>query len=290
MLKNEKSVWLFLSPVILILIFVYLVPVTRIFWYSIIEWQGYTPLLSFNGFNNYKEVFLNNYFLRVLSNNLIIMGVSIPLLVLSGLFFSQFIYLKIFGHRIYQYLFFLPVILPTVIAAIIWTFVLRSNGPLNTLLINLKLDFLVVDWFGNSKFALFGLILTLIWKDVGFAIILFLSKLSVIDPFLYDAAKVDGANDFQTLRYITIPQLKDIIQLYIILVVISQLNYLFSYIHIMTRGGPGFNTTVLEYFIYIYGFIYQKMGVAASTSVILFVITFLFVFLYFKFSRSQENE
>ncbi|MCL5072511.1 MAG: sugar ABC transporter permease [Actinobacteria bacterium] len=223
-IKYDKSSWFYLLPAIAIISFIYANPIIRIFWYSLIKWDNLNVTNNFNGFANFADVFSNNYFLQVLFNNLIIIVITIPVIVLFALFCSQFIYLRIFGYKIYQYLFFLPVILPNVVAAIIWTFFLRENGPLNVIFTKLGLDFLVVNWFGNPRFSIYGLILTIIWKDVGFAIVLFLAKLSGADPSLYDAAKVDGANDLQTLRYITIPQLKSVIQLYIILAIIGKKN------------------------------------------------------------------
>jgi len=287
--KHDKSAFFYLLPAIIIILFIYGNPLIRIFWYSLIKWDGLLPTKEFSGSINFLEVLTNKYFLQILFNNLIIIVVTIPIVVLFAIFCCQFIYLRVFGYRIYQYLFFLPVILPNVVAAIIWTFFFHETGPINTLFTKIGLDFLVVNWFGNPRFSLYGLIITIIWKEVGFAIVLFLARLSSVDPYLYDAAKVDGANDFQTLRYITIPQLKSVIQLYVILEIIGLLNFLFSYIFVMTRGGPGFSSTVLEYFVYIFAFTYKKIGPANAVALILFVITFIFVLIYLRFSKSSEE-
>lgn len=288
-IKYDKSSWLYLLPSIIVLLFIYANPLVKIFWYSLIKWNGLQPTTNFSGITNFVDAVCNRYFLQVLYNNLIIMVITIPIVVAFAIFCSQFIYLRIFGYRIYQYLFFLPVIIPNVVAAVIWTFFLHENGPLNIIFTKMGLEFLVVNWFGNPRFSLYGLIITIIWKDVGFAIVLFLARLSGIDPSLYDAAKVDGANDLQTLRYVTIPQLKSVIQLYVVLEIIGLLNFLFSYIDVMTKGGPGYSSTVLEYFIYINAFIFGKLGPANAIAVILFGITLIFVLLYFRFSRGSEE-
>jgi len=288
-IKYDKSSWFYLLPAIIVILFIYANPLVRIFWYSLIKWNGLQPTTNFSGITNFIDAVSNRYFLQVLFNNLIIIIITIPAVVLFAIFCSQFIYLRIFGYRIYQYLFFLPVIIPNVVAAVIWIFFLHESGPLNTIFTRMGLGFLVVNWFGNPRFSLYGLIITMIWKEVGFAIVLFLARLSGVDPSLYDAAKVDGANDLQTLRYITIPQLKSVIQLYVVLEIISLLNFLFSYIFVMTRGGPGYSSTVLEYFIYVFAFTFGKLGPANAIAVILFGITFVFVLLYFRFSKSTEE-
>ena len=287
--RYDRNSWFYLLPTIIIILFIFANPLVKIFWYSLIKWDGLQTTTNFSGITNFAEVLSNRFFLQVLSNNLIIIIITIPTVVLFALFCSQFIYLRIFGYKIYQYLFFLPVIIPNVVAAVIWTFFLNEKGPLNIMLTKMGLDFLVVNWFGNPRFVLYGLIITIIWKEVGFAIVLFLAKLSGVDPSLYDAAKVDGANDLQTLKYVTIPQLKPVIQLYVVLEIIGLLNFLFSYIFVMTRGGPGYSSTVLEYFIYVFAFTFGKLGPANAVAVILFGITFVFVLLYFRFSKSSEE-
>lgn len=285
--KYDKSAFLFLLPAVIIILFIYANPLVKIFWYSVVNWDGLQPTTEFSGASNFITVISNKYFFEILFNNLIVIIITIPAVILFALFCSQFIYLRIFGYKIYQYLFFLPVIIPNVVAAIIWTFFLHPTGPINTIFTKIGLDFLVVDWFGNPRFAIYGLIITIIWKEVGFATILFLARLSGVDPSLYDSAKIDGANDFQTIRYITIPQLKGVIRLFAIIQMIGLLNFLFGYIYIMTRGGPGYSSTLLEYFVYIYAFTFKKLGPANAVAVILFGITFIFVLLYFWLSRSE---
>jgi ABC-type sugar transport system permease subunit len=284
-LKYDKSSWIYIAPVFAFLLFIYGNPLFRIFWYSFITWSGLKPTNEFNGLNSFIDVFTNRHFLQVLFNNLLIIAITIPLVVLLAIFFAQFIYLKIFGYQVYRYLFFLPVIIPNLVVAIVWTYFLHKTGPINSLFNMMGLDFLAADWFGNVRFSIFGLIITLVWKDVGFALILFLSKLSTVDPFLYDAAKVDGVDNFQALRYITVPQLMPVISLYIILDIIDKLNFLFSYIFMMTRGGPGYSSTVLEYLIYSFAFTSKKLGLANSVAVILFVITLILVIFYFIFAK-----
>jgi ABC-type sugar transport system permease subunit len=287
--KYDKNAVFYIAPLFLVILFIYGNSIFRVFWYSAIKWDSIIPTSIFNFPANYLEAFKDRHFIQVLSNNLIIIVLTVFLVTILALFFAQFIYLRIFGYRVYRYLFFLPVIIPNMVVGIVWTFFLHPNGPINTIFSKLGLNFLNVDWLGNIKFSLYGVIITIIWKEVGFALILFLSRLSSVDPQLYDAAKVDGANDFQTLRYITIPQLSAVIKIFIVLEVIGLLNFLFSYIWAMTRGGPGFSSTVMEYYIYALTFVFKKFGTASAMSVILFVITSILIFAYFAFSKNEEG-
>jgi len=285
--KEYRQYFLFLSPAMIILLFIYANSIVRIVWYSVIKWKSFTPLQEVS-YENFYKVFTYPHFLEILKNNFIIIIVTIPVVVIFALFCAQFLYFRVFGYRIYRYLFFLPVILPNVVAAIIWSFILHEFGVVNTIFQKIGLEVLTVNWFGNPKWAIYGLILTIIWKDVGFAIILFLAKLSMVDPQLYDAAKVDGANEIQTIKFITIPQILSVIVLYIILELIGLLNFIFGYVFVMTRGGPGYSTTPLEFLTYLFAFRLHKFGMANASAVILFVITLILVLIYFNSSRKKE--
>ncbi len=289
-LKNNNVSWLYLAPAIALLLFVFGYSIVSIFWFSLVEWNALTPTSIFNNFESFQDFFSYQHILEVFKNNFLIIIITLPIIVLLAVFMSHNIYTKIFGWRIYRYLFFLPVVIPNVVVGIIWAFFLNRSGPINQFLGNIGLDILQVNWFANIRFALYGLIIAIIWKDIGFAIILFLSRLSTVDTFLFDAAKIDGANEFQIIKHITIPQLSSVIKLYVVLGVIHLMNHLFSYVFIMTSGGPGFSSTVLEYFIYLFAFKFKKIGLASAAGVVLFIITLILIVTYFKISGKSEEE
>lgn len=269
--------------------FIYGYSLIKVIWYSLVEWDGFTPTIRFNMFANFRAIVVDPNFLESLKNSMTILIAVIPVLILIAVVATQFLYMGIAGAKIYRILFFLPVVLPVVVVGVVFSFILHNNGPLNQFLCMLKLDFLAVDWFGNQNYAIYALIFIIIWKDIGFAIVLFLARLMNAPLSLYESARIDGANEFQLMWHITIPQLKSVIILYSVLSSIGLLINLFGYIFVTTGGGPGYSTTVLEYFIYLYTFRYGRLGEGSAVAVILFLITVVLSIIYFREYEKEER-
>ncbi|MCG2790614.1 MAG: hypothetical protein L6305_02560, partial [Actinomycetia bacterium] len=184
-MKNRSFVfnnrWFFyVIPTLVITAFIYVNPVLSIILYSLRKWK-YLHMGDFNWFSNYISILSSKHFFESLLNNLIIIVGVIPVVILGGLFFAQFIYLKIFCYKFYSFLFFIPVVLPDIIVAKVLTTLLNKTGPINTILSQIGLGYFVVDWFGNPRFSLLAIILSIIWKSIGFTMILFLARLTTID-------------------------------------------------------------------------------------------------------------
>lgn len=293
-MNNRKSIfssfsYFFILPGLLWVGFVYLYPIVRMIWYSLVNWTYLTPD-GFNWFKNFVDLIKTRYFFTTLSNNLFIIVGVIPVTIAIALFFCQFIYLKIRGYKFYTFIFFIPVVLPDIVVAEIMISFLNKVGPLNTFFTKVGLDFLVVDWLGNPRFSLLAIIISIIWKGIGFAMILFLARLTTVDKSIYESAQIDGATDMQILRYISIPILKNIIQVYIVLQIIGLMSFLFNYVYVMTDGGPGFSSTPLEYFVYINAFKLQDMGKANAAGIFLIFFTMLIVYLFIVIMRKQRRE
>jgi ABC-type sugar transport system permease subunit len=128
-----------------------------------------------------------------------------------------------------------------------------------------------------------------IWKELGFGIILFLARMSSISEELYDAAKLDGAGWWQQMIYVTVPQMTTVIEFYIIVNLITMLSWVFAYVLVMTKGGPGNSTWVLEYFIYQKAFPYSQMQIASAAAVLLLIFALLLMFLQARLRRQVEG-
>ncbi len=287
-IENDVKGYLFLFPVIGLISFIFISPLIRIVWYSFVKWNFF-KITKNPTLNNYVDVITYRHFPTILRNNFLIILVTIPVVIILAVIIAHFMYSKILGAKFYQFLFFIPVVIPDIVVGIIWSFFLHIHGPVNKILNILHLSFLQVDWFGNPASSLWGLIIVLIWREIGFAMILFISRMTTIDPFLYEAAEVDGANDFKKLIHITIPQLRGVISIYVILAIIAFMNKLFSFVYIMTGGGPGHSSNVLEYYIYYSGFILRRFGQANAIAVILFLLTMFFIFVFIKFFKIEKG-
>jgi ABC-type sugar transport system permease subunit len=269
--------------------FIYLNPIIRMFLFSLEGWSYLKPQ-GFNDFRNYLDLLGTGHFYSTMLNNVIIILGVVPITAVIALAFGQAIFSRIPGYKLYTFLFFIPVILPDVVVARVLTEVLNKVGPLNAFFSAIGLDLLAQDWLGAPGLALFSIIVSLIWKNIGFALILFLARLTTIDIGIYEAAEIDGASSTQKYFFITLPLLSSTIAIYIVLQVIGLMAFLFNYIHVMTAGGPGYSSTVLEYFIYLNIFRLQEIGKGSAAGVILIVLTTVFIYYYvFRTSRAERK-
>ena len=279
--------FLYLLPAIVILIFIYLYSFISLFKDSFYNISTKTAV--FVGLRNYINVFGDSLFWDSLLHNLIIIVVTLPVLIIFSILFAVFLYERIKGWKAYRVIVFLPYIFAITVIGIAFSYIFTYKGVLNYILNLLHLKFLALDWLGSPRVAIFTLIFVIIWKELGFGVILLYSRMMSIPEEIYDAAKVDGVSWWQNLRYITIPQLRSIIEFYAVIIVITMLSWIFNYVYVMTSGGPGNSTNVAEYYIYRRAFQYNQMNVANTASVILFIVTLILVFIRFKLERREEE-
>ena len=242
----------------------------------------------FVGLENYKRVLTDGFFYEAIRNNLILIVVVIPLLISLCIVFSSIIYDKVHGAKIFQFIIIIPYILSVTIVGTLFSFLLQKNGIINELLRKIGLDFLALDWLGNSDIAIFTIALIIVWKETGFGTILFLSRLETLLPEHKDAMKVDSANKLQILWNLYLPHLKPIIIFYTILVIILMLSWVFNYVYVMTGGAN--NTLVFELYTYRQLFMYGNRGVGSAASVLLSILIFAAIFFQMKSSASLDTK
>lgn len=263
--NQNFAAWIFILPAILGTFIFIVIPVICSFGLSFADWDLLNPI-KFVGMDNYKLLFKDGLFYKILTNTVVfalstsILGVIIPL-ILASILNS-----KIRGSEFFKTAYFLPFITPMVVIGIIWAWIFDPNiGLLNQVLhIN-------INWLYDSKFALPALIIVSVWKLIGYNMIIFLSSLSSISNSMFEAAKIDGANAFQTFKNVTIPLLSPTIFFVIIITAISSFQ-VFDLIYLMTQGGPFDSTNVLVYAIYKNAFEYFNVGKASAIAYVLFAI------------------
>lgn len=263
--NQNLAAWIFILPAILGTLIFIIIPVLCSFGLSFAKWDLLNPI-EFVGLENYKQLFLDALFYKILLNTVVfalstsILGVIIPLILASIL------NTKIRGSEFYKTAYFLPFITPMVVVGIVWAWIFDPNiGLLNQVLhIN-------INWLYDSKFALPVLIIVSVWKLIGYNMIIFLSSLSSISNSMFEAAKIDGANTIQTFKNVTIPLLSPTIFFVIIITAISSFQ-VFDLIYLMTQGGPFDSTNVLVYAIYKNAFEYFNVGKASAIAYVLFAI------------------
>lgn len=263
--NTQMSALIFLLPALLGTLIFIVIPVICSFGLSFVQWDLLNPI-KFVGFENYREIFHDGLFYKILGNTIVFalstsfFGVIIPLILASIL------NTKIRGSEFFKGAYFLPFITPMVVVGVVWAWIFDPNiGLLNQML------HLHLNWLYDSKLAMPALIAVSVWKLIGYNMIIFLSSLSAISQSLFEAAKIDGANSFQIFKNVTIPMLSPTIFFVVIITAISSFQ-VFDLIYLMTQGGPFDSTNVLVYAIYKNAFEYFNVGKASAIAYVLFVI------------------
>ena len=263
--EQKYAAWLFLLPALAGTLVFIVIPVFCSFGLSFMKWDLLNPV-QFVGFQNYKEIFTEPLFFKILINTIVfaiatsVFGVIIPL-VLACILNS-----KIKAGEFFKTAYFLPFITPMIVIGIIWEWIFDPNIGLLANLLKLH-----INWLYETHFAMPALIIVSVWKLIAYNMVIFLSSLSAISNSLFEAAKIDGANTFQTFKKVTIPLLSPTIFFVVIITAISSFQ-VFDLIYLMTQGGPLDSTNVLVYAIYKNAFEYFNVGKASAIAYVLFVI------------------
>lgn len=263
--KDSSAAWIFILPAVLGTLIFIIIPVICSFGLSFTDWDLLGPV-EFVGLKNYLDLFKEPLFFKILLNTIVfavstsVLGVIIPLLLASVL------NTKIRGSEFYKTAYFLPFITPMIVIGVIWEWIFDPNiGLLNQFL------HLHINWLYDVNFAMPALIIVSVWKLIGYNMIIFLSALSGISQSMFEAAKIDGANPFQTFINVTVPLLSPTIFFVVVITTISSFQ-VFDLIYLMTQGGPLDSTNVLVYAIYKNAFEFFNIGKASAIAYVLFVI------------------
>jgi ABC-type sugar transport system permease subunit len=275
--RAEPIVWI--APAFAVVLFV--------FGYSMFELVKTAS--TYEGawtFENFRLTWSDPTFKTALGHNARLL-LAVPVLVVLSLLLSVLIYEGLRGWRFHRWAIFLPFVLPIPVIGVIFGQLLQFNGLVNQGLRTVGLGGLAQDWLGQPRWALWTMTAVIIWRELGFGVILFLARLLSVSTELFEAARIDGARFFRLHRYITVPQLASVIAFYVVIESITMVSWVFNYVYVMTngQGGPGDATQVTELYIYQSAFQYQSPEIAAAAAAMLFGATLVFIFFFFRIQR-----
>src|SRR5260221_391421 len=274
--SSRLTPYLYVLPLVILLVFVFGYPLVRIFEFSFKLIRGIDG--PWVGLMNYRLILSQDLFWESVRHNLFLL-LAVPVMVIWSLLISIVLYERIKGWKLYRVVLFVPYILAIPIIAVVMKKMFQFSGPVNEVLRWLNLDFLALDWIGSSDVALWTVMLLIIWRESALGIILFLARLLSLDESLIEAAKLEGASLWQRVWYVLVPQMKVVIEFYVVVSVITMLSSVFAYVYIMGggRGGPGTSTMVLE--LYIFNALTKTSlpGIASAVSVLLFLVSLLLI-------------
>lgn len=255
--QTRKKLWclLFIAPQVLFLVLFTLYPIVMSYVYSFFNWNGYGPLNEFVGFANFIETLLDPFFWNAFSNSLVFMFwvvvIQVPLALLIALLLNSD-WLK--GKVFYRTIIFLPVVTTTAVVGLVMRFIFGAyKGLANEVLLIFGLINDPVDWLGSVDTALIIVIAVAIWKSFGMKMIYWLAGIQALPKELFEAAKIDGANQWQLFRFVMVPLLIPVGSVILLLSAINAL-HVFDLVKAMTDGGPAFATDMVDVYIYRYAF------------------------------------
>ncbi|MBA2483495.1 MAG: sugar ABC transporter permease [Nitrosomonas sp.] len=290
--KHENiNAWLFALPALLGLSCFVLFPFLLAVVLSFTNLRLGSPLpTEFVGLTQYQRILTDTAFLHALRNNMLFAMIVVPIQTGFALLLALLINQPLRGMTLFRTLFFMPVVFPLSLVAVVWVllFAPSPQGTLNSILEFITLDaWQPRDFLHNPHWALPAIALTSIWQGVGFQMIILLAALQAIPTELYEAAKVDGANQRQQMLYITLPQLRNAL-IFVVLVTTILTFRLFDQVQIMTQGGPLYTTTTVMYETVNTAFASQQVAKGAAMTVVFFSIVLLFTILQRAFVKHEK--
>ena len=288
--KLNLTPWLFLAvPLVIYLLWV-IGPLFASFYISMTNWDGVDLVPKFTGLDNYIKLFGDPPFQTALLNNLKVLLVFTTIPVIGGLSLAMLLNRTAIGVKLIKALIYSPVVLSFVVIGLIWSWMYHpADGMINSTLRAVGLDSLTQGWLSNPDLTLFSIIAAACWRQIGYVMVLYLAGLTTVDPTLIEAARVDGANKWQQFRHVTLPLLAPITVVVVVITVIDSLRF-FDLVFVMTKGGPGYASTVLANFMYIEAFNNYKYGYGAAIAVVQFLISFVFIIIYLTRVLREEVE
>ncbi len=272
--------WLWIAPAIAVLL--------AIFGYSIVALFGES--LTFQGdwvgLENFGLIFSDPLFTTGLLHNGLLL-LAVPVLAAFATFFAVLLFETKRGLGFYRAVVFMPYVLAVPVVAVVFGQLLQRNGPINEALRSAGLSAIALDWLGDPNVALWTMAGVIMWKEVGFGVVLILARMLTVSTEMYEAAKLDGAGFWRTHWSITLPEIRPILGFYVVTEAITMVSWVFNYVYVLTngQGGPGNATVVSELYIYRNAFQYQQPELAAAAAVILFLGTMLFVIVFVRMQR-----
>ncbi|MFQ5794999.1 MAG: carbohydrate ABC transporter permease [Candidatus Bipolaricaulia bacterium] len=278
--EESKAAYLSLVPSLIIFLVFIAFPILYSLYLSFHEWSLLSPGKSFVGLDNYREVFTSRETRLALKNTLYYSLGAVPLLAAVSLGLALLLQGRRRGVELYRTVLFTPAVLSSVVVALLWSWVFDPHfGLFNHLLSRVGVR--GPGWLADPRWAMPAVILTTLWKYVGYYMVIFVAGLQGIPRAYYEAAAIDGAGPVRRLWSITLPLLRRTTA-FVLVVATIQSFQVFGLIYVMTGGGPMGSTSVVVHYLYQEAFEFFRMGYASAIAWVLFLIIFVLSFIQLR--------
>jgi len=283
------TILVFLLPAALIYTVLVILPVVQAAYYGFYKWNGLGPATNFVGLSNYSRILGDEIFQKAVWHNVLIILLSLFTQLPLALFCALLVGRHLRGRAFFRMVYFLPFVLSEVVTGLIWSFIYHPRGGLLNWVLSLFFPtWEPPSWLGTpSILVMVSIFVVINWKYFGYHMILYVAGLQNIPAEVEEAAQIDGASNWQVIRYVIIPLLGRTIRLTIYLSVLGSIQ-LFDLVWVMTQGGPANVSNTMATYMYQFGFIRTQLGYGSSIAVIMFIICFSFSLIYQRRVMSQD--
>ncbi len=290
--QRQKTVFILsvLAPMTLIFLLFWIYPIVRGIWGSFTLWRAFNPTAPWVGMRHYQGLLTDPIFLKALQNTLTFALLYLPTALVAALLVALAVEAASGGRNFFRMIYFIPVVTSTIATALIWLWLYQpSFGLFNQLLQLVGLP--PQSFLKSTSQALPAIVLYTLWKNLGFNMVLFIAGLSSIDASFYDAARVDGANRWQSFWRITLPLLEPTLVFVFVTGVIGALQ-VFGPIYVMSSGdglpgGPANATMVISVYQWLMAFRELELGYGSAMGVVLFVLILILTLAQTSFLRTR---
>lgn len=272
--KSSKLIMVaFLLPSLVLYLLFVIYPTIDTFRVSLYRWSAVSPSREYIGFENFAKLSNDHIYWKALLNNFLITTLSIGLCLPISLFLANSLAKSTRTASLYRAILPFPNMLGDVAVAVVWLFIyLPTFGLLNSLLKQMGLGSWARAWLGNKGTALVAVTLPLVWKWLGFYTLLLLGGILTIDREIFEAAVVDGANEWKKFWLVTFPLIKQNLVVAILFMIVFSFNAVVAFTRVMTQGGPDRATETVPSYLVKQAFEYSNFGYAAAIGVTMLLI------------------
>lgn len=286
---RRRLFWPFVLPAIVLYTVVLMIPMVQTIFYSFTN-RSLNATYQVVGMKNYIDAFHDPFFWNAMEHTLAYAVMSLLMLFIPALFLAWCLAQRIMFKRFFRVVIFAPVVVSVLVASLVWKYLLDPNwGLLNALLKHIGLGALATPWLGNVHTALIAVTAASVWHSMGLYVVLLSAGLERIPPELFEAARVDGANEREQFVYISLPLIWEVLRSLMVLWFIHAIQA-FAWVFVMTQGGPMNATEVAATYVYNIAFVSNKFGYATALATLMMLAIFTLTWLSNRLNRRDAYE
>ena len=288
--KKERFGIYLVTPALIVLVVVYIYPLIYNVDLSFSRWDLASGIpKQYVAFQNYQNLFSSETFRKVLYNTLFFTLVSVPLEFVLGLILALMLNQDIKGKNAIITVLSLPMMIAPVVAALTWKWVYAYDYGVLNFLLNRLFGMEPILWMSDKNIAMYSVIIADVWITTPFMMLILYAGLQMIPTELYEAAKVDGASSWQMFRYVTLPSMKNVLLVALMIRTIDAFTKLFDVVYVITGGGPAYATEVLPTYAYKVGLKFFRLGSGAAISMITLLVAAILITIMLRVSKGGRS-